>query len=193
MKKKNPLRDIIVRSCSDKAFRQEFLQDPSGVLQRMGFHLPEGKKIKVLESTDEMTYVVIPSSMEDQPANWEQQERPAPGEKRQAAGLAMEWDDNGLTLNGRIDSTSAKGLKEEMDRATGNLLVDMSAVTFMSSAGISVFVATQKRLTQRGKELSLYNATPAVQNLFALTGLDSMFYFISDSDMYVPYGGFGMF
>ena len=192
MAKNNPLRDIMVRTCTDKDFREEFLRDPAGVLGRMGIRVPEGKTIKVLESSDEEMFVVLPSSLDDQPSNWAQQERPEPDEKRDAGRLTMEWDENGLTLKGRIDSDTAKAFREELGRNSGNLVLDFTDVEFLSSAGIGVLVGAHKRLAERNKELSLYNVSAEIQNVFAISGLDSMFIFISAADdMYLPYG-FGM-
>ena len=192
MSTKNPIRDIMVRCCTDKTFRDEFTADPAAVLARMGIKVPAGKTIRVLESSDEEMIVVLPSSADDQPANWEQKERPEPGEKRSVGKLEMEWDENGLTLCGRVDSESALGLKEELDRNSGNLVLDLSEVNFLSSAGIGVLVSVHKRLSEMGKELSLYNVSAEIQNVFALSGLDNLFVFISAADdMYLPYG-FGM-
>lgn len=204
MKRKNPLRDVLVRTCTDKAFREEFLRDPAGVLERTGIEIPAGKNLKLLENSDTEMFVVLPSTLDDQPANWARQERPEPGEKREAPacgpqrpssrrpGLVMTWDEDGLALSGSIDSDTAMDLREELDRVSGNLVLDFSDVKFMSSAGISVLIATQKRLAQERKDLTLYNVPPTIKNVFVISGLDAIFTFIGPGELGMPGAGAGI-
>lgn len=180
---KNPLLDVLTRTSTDKAYREEFLRDPAGVLRRAGIQVPEGRAIKVLENSDDQMYIVIPTSAEDQPANWERQERPAPGERKEAPGLIMEWTEDGLVLIGRIDNQSAQALRDELDRVSGNLFVDFRKVTFMSSVGLSVLLATRKRLQPNGKTISLCNVPEPIMNIFALTTTDTLFQFYDPEDV----------
>ena len=181
--KKNPLLDIMTRTSTDKAFREEFLRNPAGVLKRSGIHVPEGKTIVVHENSDEQMYIVLPTSVEDQPATWERQERPAPGERKEAPGLTMEWTEEGLILKGRIDAVSAKSLGEELDRVSGNLAIDFAEVIYMGSLGLSMLIAARKRLYPNGKAISLYNASEQIKNVFALTNTDSLFDFVDPTDL----------
>ncbi len=48
----------------------------------------------------------------------------------------------------------------------------------MSSAGLGVFLATQKRLKSIGKELYLCDVADPIRNVFSISGLDSFFAFI---------------
>ena len=180
---KNPLLDVLTRTSTDKAFREDFLRDPAGLLRRAGIQVPEGRTIKVLENSDEQMYIVIPTSAEDQPANWERQERPAPGEKKQAAGLVMEWTEDGLVLSGRIDNQSGQALREELDRVSGNLFIDFRKVAFMSSVGLSVLLAARKRLQPAGKTVSLCNVPEPIMSIFALTTTDTLFQFYDPEDV----------
>jgi len=181
--KNNPLRDLLTRTATDRAFREEFIRDPAAVLRRAGIQVPEGKTIKVLENSDEQIYLVLPTNADDQPANWDRQERPAPGEKKDAGKLLMEWTEEGLVLKGRIDSETARALREQLDRVSGNLTLDFTDVAYMSSSGLSVLLATQNRLKTVGKELLLYNAAPPIRNVFALMNVDTLFQFVYPVDM----------
>lgn len=181
--KKNPLLDILGRTSTDKAFREEFLRDPAGVLKRAGIHVPEGKTITVHENSDEHMYIVIPTSGEDQPAKWSREERPAPGEKKESHGLAIEWGEDALILKGRIDAVSAKDLRGEMERASGSLVIDLQEVDYMGSLGLSVLLEARKRLHANGKTLTLYNVPDEIKNVFALTNTDSLFYFVDPPDL----------
>lgn len=176
---KNPLSDILIRACTDKAFREELLRDAAGVLRRSGIQVPEGIVVKVLENTDERIHVVLPTNLTDQPANWAHDERPAPGEEKEEAGLVIQWTENGLSLIGRISSENAPVLKQELNRVKANLYIDFKGITYMSSAGLGALLATQKRLMSDKKELFLCDVAPAIRNVFSLSGLDSLFQFIT--------------
>ena len=188
--KDNPLQNVLMRTATDKAYREKFIKDPAGELQRAGIHVPEGKHIKVLENSDEQMVIVLPTSAQEQPAHWQRAERPVPGERKEAGSLVMEWNESGLSLKGRIDSVSAPGLRAELDRDTGNLCLDFTGVTYMASAGIAVLLSTQKRLQGGGKELSLYNVSAPIRNVFALSSMDTLFRFLSPVDFryssYIP-------
>lgn len=176
---KNPLSDILIRTCTERAFREEFLRDAAGVLRRAGIQVPDGVAIKVVENSDECIHVVLPTSLSEQPANWTHNERPAPGEKREKAGLSIEWTEGGLSLAGRINSENASLLREELNRVKGNLYIDFKAVSYMSSAGLGVLLATQKRLASDKKELLICDVSAPIRNIFSLSGLDSLFQFVA--------------
>jgi anti-sigma B factor antagonist len=171
---KNPLQEVLVQTCMDKAFRESFLRDPAGVLQEAGIQVPAGVTIKVLQNSDDQIYIVLPTSLNGQSLGW----APVPGEVSSAAGLTIKWTDNGVSLSGRISSENAPMLKQELQRATENLLIDFGGVDFMSSAGLGVLLATQKRLTADRKEMYLCNVAAPIRNIFALSGLDSLFQFV---------------
>lgn len=171
----NPLHEIIIRTCTDKAFREEFLKDPAGVLQKASIQVPASTNIKVLQNRDDQIYIVLPTSVKDQSMDWP----PAPGEVYRSAGLTIKWTAGGVSLGGRISSESAPKLKKELERATDNLLIDFAAVTFMSSAGLGVLLATQKRLASEQKEMYLCNVAAPIKNVFSLSALDSFFNFVT--------------
>lgn len=170
----NPLQEIIIRTCTDKVFRDEFMKDPAGVLRDASIQVPDSVAIKVLQNSDEQIYIVLPSSVKDQSLDW----TPTPGEVSQSAGLTIRWTTNGVSLGGRITSESAPKLKQELERATENLLIDFAGVTFMSSAGLGVLLATQKRLAADQKEMYLCNVAAPIKNIFSLSALDSFFNFV---------------
>jgi len=179
---KNPLSDILIRTCTDKAFREEFLRNGAGVLRRAGIQVPEGVEVKVIENSDELIHVVLPTSLTDQPANWSHDERPVPGEEKEKAGLVIRWTEGGVSLVGRINSENAQLLKQELNRVKGNLYIDFKQVTYMSSAGLGALLATQKRLASVKKELFLCDIAAPIRNIFSLSGLDSLFQFITTTD-----------
>ena len=46
-------------------YRSRVVQDPRGVLAEFGTDIPEGKEIRVWDSTSEMRYLVIPERPSD--------------------------------------------------------------------------------------------------------------------------------
>lgn len=176
---RNPLHDILIRTCTDKTFRERFMKDPAEVLRKASIQVPEGITVKVLENGDDQIYIVLPTNLEDQPMKWAQSNRPAPGEYCESAKLSIKWTERGVSLAGRISSESAPKLKQELDRATEDLWIDFTEVTFMGSAGLGVLLATQKRLAANQKELYLCNVAAPIKNIFSLSALDSFFKFVT--------------
>lgn len=77
-----------------------------------------------------------------------------------------------------IDITNADGLRtallEAAGRGPGRFVVDMSRTQFCDTAGIHALVLAHKRVSAQGGEVRLVIAGPAVQRIFAVTGLDSV-------------------
>jgi anti-anti-sigma factor len=176
---KNPLREVLIQTCTDKAFRENLLKSPAETLRKVSIEVPEGITIKVLQNSDDQLYIVLPTSLEDQPSAWTHRDRPEPGEVCESEGLTIRWTDHGLTLDGRINSESAPKLRQELERANTNLLIDFTGVTFMGSAGLGVLLATHKHLAASRKELYLCNVAAPIKNIFSLSGLDSFFNFVT--------------
>jgi len=81
-------------------------------------------------------------------------------------------------LERRIDAASAIQFKDRMrdlaNRTAGNVLLDMSQVTFLDSSGLGAVVAVMKLLGP-GRKLELAGLTPTVDKVFRLTRMDSIF------------------
>ncbi|MBO7654833.1 MAG: STAS domain-containing protein [Kiritimatiellae bacterium] len=78
-----------------------------------------------------------------------------------------------VSPKGRIDTLTAPQLEE----ALKTLPPEVNAVTFnfgevdyISSAGLRVLLATQKRMKQAGGSMVITHVTPAVQEVFEITG-----------------------
>lgn len=89
-----------------------------------------------------------------------------------------------LKLEGRFDAYQAQGtkkwLKDEVEKMSGqgvkaNILVDMSDVSFIDSAGLSALVVGIKKAREHGGTLHLYGLQQAVQIIFELSWLDKAF------------------
>ena len=75
---------------------------------------------------------------------------------------------------GRIDTNTSEVLERWlMSRLEGGikrLVVDMSAVDYISSAGLRVFLLTVKKLRGTGGQLVLGGLNPSVRQIFELAG-----------------------
>ncbi|MFN3825181.1 MAG: STAS domain-containing protein [Pseudorhodobacter sp.] len=78
----------------------------------------------------------------------------------------------------RIDAASAIQFKERMREVTetssGRVLLDLSQVLFLDSSGLGAVVAVRKHLGE-DRPLDLAGLTPAVQKVFRLTRMDTIF------------------
>ncbi|MEM6938875.1 MAG: STAS domain-containing protein [Pseudomonadota bacterium] len=78
----------------------------------------------------------------------------------------------------RIDAAVALDFKEDVRRHTeeapAQVVLDLTKVTFIDSSGLGAIVASMKHLAPERK-LVLAGLTPAVEKVFKLTRMDSVF------------------
>ncbi|PTY00989.1 hypothetical protein DB346_15405 [Verrucomicrobia bacterium LW23] len=88
-----------------------------------------------------------------------------------------------LTLTGSIDNYTAADFRERAInrlRDPGNgLILDCSALNFVSSAGLRVFVLLAKQVAEAGKPnlLTITNVRPTLMKFFEVAGLGNMLRF----------------
>ena len=95
--------------------------------------------------------------------------------------VAFDWADGcvAIRLIGEIDQDVVKSIRrlvhEMVDLATvGPVTVDLSAVTFLDSAGLGLIVGLFKRTHAQLGVLTVLGANDAVRRGFAVTGLDKV-------------------
>jgi anti-sigma B factor antagonist len=80
---------------------------------------------------------------------------------------------------GRVDSTNATELGGALDKAVdegrSNLVLDLSGVEYMSSAGLREMVRVLKRVKRGSGDLRLANPSDRVKEVLELAGLDTIF------------------
>ncbi len=78
----------------------------------------------------------------------------------------------------RIDAAAALDFKEtvrhETEGAPARVILDLTQVTFIDSSGLGAIVAIMKHLAPE-RQLMLAGLTPAVDKVFKLTRMDSVF------------------
>jgi anti-sigma B factor antagonist len=80
-----------------------------------------------------------------------------------------------LLLSGRFDASQEEVAMKAFDRLEKSTPVDCSKLEYISSAGIGVLIATQKRLMQNKEQLLLRNLNPHVVEILKYAGLDAIF------------------
>lgn len=80
---------------------------------------------------------------------------------------------------GRIDSYNATDLGTALDAAADdgqvNLVLDLSSVEYMSSAGLREMVRVLKRVKRSGGDLRIAAPSDRVREVLELAGLDTIF------------------
>ena len=81
-----------------------------------------------------------------------------------------------VALQGRLDTTTApeleKALKESLDGVTA-LTIDMTALEYISSAGLRVLLSTQKLMNKQGK-MKVTHVNETILEIFEVTGFSDI-------------------
>jgi anti-anti-sigma factor len=86
-----------------------------------------------------------------------------------------------FALSGRLDTLTSPSLEQQLqplleDAVGGDRAVfDCADLSYVSSAGLRVFLLAQRRLGLRGGGIAFARVTQPVLELFRLAGLDSIF------------------
>jgi len=84
-----------------------------------------------------------------------------------------------LSITGRIDTATAPTLEQAINKAIDggnrNILLNFSAVTYISSGGLRVLLATAKKLKQPGDKYALCSLVAEVHKILKLAGFTTIF------------------
>src|ERR1700746_234619 len=87
-----------------------------------------------------------------------------------------------IEVVGRIDHTTAKALEDalapHLANCTGEdriLLLDFSAVTFISSAGLRVLIIAAKQCREQNGQIFFVSVQPMVHEVFQISRFDTVF------------------
>ena len=84
-----------------------------------------------------------------------------------------------LSINGRIDTTTATELEQAINKEIGvgkrQILLDFSRVSYISSSGLRVLLATAKKLKTPGDKFAICSLSPEVLKVLRLAGFTSIF------------------
>jgi anti-anti-sigma factor len=80
-----------------------------------------------------------------------------------------------LAVSGELDLAAASSLEEELGQALESgskvIVIDVTALDFIDSTGLSVLVRAHQRAQEAGLQLGLVNPGAQVERLLSLTGL----------------------
>jgi len=84
-----------------------------------------------------------------------------------------------LSLEGRMDSTTSPDAEVQLNRLIEGgdrcIVVDFSGLDYISSAGLRVLLAGQKKLKQSGGAMLLAALRPEIQKVFDIAGFNRLF------------------
>ena len=81
-----------------------------------------------------------------------------------------------LALEGRLDTTTAPQLEEELTRSiegVTELNLDFAKLEYLSSAGLRVILAAQKTMNKQGK-MVIRNVNETIMEVFEVTGFSDI-------------------
>ena len=84
-------------------------------------------------------------------------------------------DDGVISLQGRFDASQVQTARAVLDTIAESCTLDFGALTYISSAGLGLLFATQKRLVDTGGALKLINLNPHIREIFQIAGFDNIF------------------
>lgn len=84
-----------------------------------------------------------------------------------------------ITVEGRVDSNTSpeleKALEERMQGGRYNLVLDLSGVTYMSSAGLRALVSALRSCKKKNGNVVIATPSERVAEVLSLAGLDALF------------------
>ena len=88
--------------------------------------------------------------------------------------MAEQSDPEVVRLTGQLDMTAVEKVRTSLEPLLGfeHPIVDLSDVTYMDSAALSVFLEYQRLLSESGKILKIVTRSTALLHLFKITSLD---------------------
>ncbi len=84
-----------------------------------------------------------------------------------------------VSIEGEIDHHTSRLLKERIDskfimEPVKNIIIDLSRVTFMDSAGIGLIIGRMKRASSVGGSMSIRNPKPEILKMLKMSNIDNL-------------------
>ena len=91
-----------------------------------------------------------------------------------------------IRVTGRVDATTAPDfeakLKEHITGGNANLVLELDAADYISSAGLRALISAQKALKAKGGKLVIAQPSQRVKEVMQLAGLDPLFPIFPDTE-----------
>ena len=86
---------------------------------------------------------------------------------------------NLIMVSGGLDMATTPALRNHLSQAevagTGDLIIDMSGLTFMDSTGLGALVAASRRMALEGRSIILRSPQEAILQVLRFTRLETLF------------------
>jgi len=80
-----------------------------------------------------------------------------------------------IVVSGRFDASQAERAEEFLSKVTESREMDLGGLQYISSLGLGVLLATQKRLMGTGHALKLTNVRGHIREIFHFSGFEQVF------------------
>jgi anti-sigma B factor antagonist len=94
-----------------------------------------------------------------------------------------EGDVTVITMDGPLDSSTAPGVQADLERLMpkgGTIVLDMSKMSYMSSAGLRILLLTYRKAQQTGTPIKLAGLPDDVREVMAVTGFLDFFTIVGE-------------
>lgn len=101
-----------------------------------------------------------------------------------AIGRSMQEGKSILALEGYLDAHTApqfeKAVEEEFEAGRIQIIVDCSKLSYISSAGLGVFMSFVEEIREVGGDIKICGLTPKVFQVFEILGFPALFDIVDD-------------
>lgn len=84
-----------------------------------------------------------------------------------------------VVINGRLDAVSSVEADKEFnaifEQGKDKILIDLSKLEYISSAGLRILLVVAKRIQQKGGKVALCSLAENVKEVFEISGFSSIF------------------
>lgn len=91
-----------------------------------------------------------------------------------------------LTIDGELDASSCEVLDESIQQVVSNketrILVDCKQLSYISSAGLGVFMSYLQDFNKENIRMVLFNLNPEVREVFRILGLDNLIKIVTNKE-----------
>ncbi len=88
---------------------------------------------------------------------------------------ATRTDAGRIVFRGRLDASQADTARKALDAVVESCIIDFSGLDYISSAGLGILLATQKRLNESGHALAIAGMNRHIRDVFHIAGFDLVF------------------
>lgn len=101
-----------------------------------------------------------------------------------AVQTAKQGDISIITLEGFVDAHTApefeQAIQSEIDAGCCRIIVDCSKLSYISSAGLGVFMSFVEEVRERGGDIKICGLVPKVKSTFEILGFNDLYDIVED-------------